>query len=319
MLEAVYSSPVLFHAIVILLSLFVLFKAADYLVEGISGYASRLGLSDALIGLLVVATAASAPEVISSLTGFMSGHGTVGFGAIMGSNMVHVGFALGILAIVGRRTGLEAGIFSRQKLLMWGALMLPLLLALDGMLSRVDGVLLLLVFAFYVVHLWRIEGALGRLKKSVRLRYLWRDALVFLGCLAAILLSGRWLVFSSIGLAKEFGIPPYFIALTIIGIGTTMPDIAVELRSLFKAHSAIGLGDLLGSLMIEFLLFFGILAVIHPLEVEIPTVLNAFVFLALSITTLMLLMRTKFLTWKHGFLFLSYYAVFLIIEICKIA
>jgi cation:H+ antiporter len=319
MLEWLFGNPVLFHSVVILASLFILFKAADLLVEGISGYAHKLGLSDAIIGLLVVSMAASAPEIISSVTGFLSGHGGVGFGTIIGANMVHVGFALGILALFGRRASLEAGIFSRHKLMMWAALMLPLLLALDGELSRVDGVLLIAVFALYLVNLWRIEGTMGKLKKNVKLKSLWRDAFIFLGCLAAILLAGRWLVFSAVGLADVFDIPAYFVALTIIGVGTTMPDIAVELKALFKQHAAIGLGDLLGSLTIELLLFFGIISIIRPLQVSVPTVLNAFIFLALSITTLMLLMRKNVMTWKHGLLFLGYYVAFISIEIWKIA
>jgi cation:H+ antiporter len=319
MLDTLFANPVLFHGVIILASLFVLFKAADLLVEGISGYAQKLGLSDAIIGLLVVAMAASAPEIISSLTGFLGGHGSVGFGTIIGANMVHVGFALGILALFSRRSSLEAGIFSKHKLVMWAALMLPMLLALDGELSRVDGVLLIVAFALYLVNVWRIEGTMGKLKKNVRLKSIWRDVAVFLGCLVAILLAGRWLVFSAVGLAESFGIPAYFIALTVIGIGTTMPDIAVELKSLFKKHASIGLGDLLGSLTIELLLFFGIVSIIQPLQVNVPTVLNAFCFLALSITTLMLLMRKNELNWKHGVLFLAYYAAFIGIEIWKIA
>jgi cation:H+ antiporter len=318
MLEWLYGNPVLFHSLVIIASLFIMFKAADLLVEGISHYAHRLGLSDAIIGLVVVAMAASSPEIISSVTGFLSGNTDVGFGAILGTNMVHVGFALGILALLGKKTSLEAGIFSKHTFIMWAALMLPLLLALDGELSRVDGVLLLVAFGLYITNLWRYEGTLGRMKKNVKLKSLWRDAFIFIGCLGAVLLAGRWLVFSSVNLANYFEIPPYFIALTIIGIGTTMPDIAVELRAIFKQHQAIGLGDLLGSLMIEFLLFFGILSIIRPLQVNVMTIINAFFFLALSITTLMLIMRTKRITWKHGLLFLSYFTAFLAIEIWKI-
>lgn len=318
MLEALYANPVVFNGVVVVLSLLIMFKAADYLVDGISGYARKVGLSEAIIGLVVVAMAASAPEIISSVTGFISGGADVGFGAILGSNMVHVGFALGILAIIGRKMPLETGIFSKQKLIMWAALMLPLLLALDGELSRVDGVLLLVAFSLYIVRLWKMEGTLGKMKKNVRFTSLWRDAFIFIGCLVAVLLAGRWLVFSSVNLANHFGIPPYFIALTIIGVGTTMPDIAVELKSVFKAHEAIGLGDLLGSLMIEFLLFFGVLALVHPVKVNIGTVANALIFLAIGISTLMFIMRGKYLTWKHGLLFLGYFTLFLAIEIWKI-
>lgn len=310
--------PLVFNAIVVVASMFILFKSADLLVEGISGYARKLGLSDAIIGLVVVAAAASAPEIISSLIGFVAGQESVGFGAILGSNMVHAALGLGIVALLGKRIVLEPGIFTQQKLMVWAAMMLPFLLALDGRLSRVDGVLLIAVFGFYAWRVWQVEGTLGRMKKRVKLKNLWRDVFIFLGCLAALLLAGRWLVFSSVQLSYQFGIPPYFIALTVIGIGATIPDLVVELRSVFKKHANIGLGDLLGSLMIELLLFFGVLALIKPLNVNVVEVMNAFIFLATSITFVMFLMRGKSITWKHGLVLMGLFFAYLLVEIAKI-
>ncbi len=317
-IPAELAHPVLFNSIVLVASFYILFKSADLIVYGISDYAKRLGLSDAIIGLVVVAMAASAPEMISSLTGFLTGQEGVGFGTILGSNMVHVGFALGLLCLLGKKIKLEPNIFTKQRLLMWAMLMLPFLLALDGQLSRVDGVLLIAGFGFYLARLWRIEGTLGRLKKNVQFKNIWRDALIFMLALAALLLAGRWLVFSSIQISAYYNIPPYFIALTIIGIGTTIPDFAVEIRSLFKAHASIGLGDLLGSLMIELLLFFGIVSLIKPIQVNVVQVLNALLFLAGLITIVMFWMKRKELTWKHGIFLLSCYAIFLAIEIALI-
>src|SRR3989344_2704358 len=90
--------PLTFNIPVLIASLYILFKSADLLIDGISDYAKKLGLSDAIIGMVVVAMAASSPEIISSLSGFMSGSASVGFGAILGSNMVHAAFALGLVA-----------------------------------------------------------------------------------------------------------------------------------------------------------------------------------------------------------------------------
>jgi len=317
-IPAELAHPVLFNGIVIAASFYILFKSADLIVFGISDYAKKLGLSDAIIGLVVVAMAASAPEIISSVTGFLTGQASVGFGAILGSNMVHVGFALGLLCLLGRKIKLEPNIFTKKRLLMWVLLMLPFLLALDGMLSRSDGALLLIGFCFYIGMLWKIEGTMGKIKKNVQLKNIWRDALIFLLALAALLLAGRWLVFSSIQIAAYYNIPAYFIALTVIGIGTTIPDFAVEIKSLFKAHPGIGLGDLLGSLLIELLLFFGIVALFKPITVNVMQVLNALIFLVALITIIMFLMNRKELTWKHGLFFMSCYALFLAIEIFKI-
>ncbi|MBI4016425.1 MAG: sodium:calcium antiporter [Candidatus Aenigmarchaeota archaeon] len=311
--------PLFFNVLVLAASLYILYKSADLIVYGISDYAKKLGLSDAIIGLVVVAMAASAPEIISALTGFLEGNSSVGFGSILGANMVHVGFALGMLALVGKKVQLESTIFKKQKLFMWGVLMLPFLLSLDGVLSRVDGVLLIAAFAAYIGRLWHIEGTLGKLKKNVQLKRLWRDAFIFLGAFAALMLAGRWLVFTSINIASYFGLPSYFIALTVIGIGTTIPDMAIELRSLFTKKATIGLGDLLGSLMIELVLFFGILSILKPLIVDIKIVLNSLIFLSGSITVIMILMRGKEITRKHGLLLLGLYALFMLVEIYAIS
>jgi len=310
--------PLLFNGIVLLASFYILFKSADFLVIGISSYARRLGLSDALIGLVVVAMAASAPEIISALTGFLTGQEGVGFGTILGSNMVHVGFALGLLLLIGKKIKLEPNIFTKQRIMMWIILMLPFLLALDGELSRVDGAVMIGAFVFYLIRLWKIEGAAGRIKKEVKFKHIWTDALIFMLALAALILGGRWLVFSSVQIAAYLNIPAYFIALTVIGVGTTIPDFAVEIKSLFKKHASIGLGDLMGSLMIELLLFFGLVAIFMPIKVNLFQALNAIIFLALGITLIMFWMNKKELTWKHGLTFIGLYLIFLAIEIYKI-
>ncbi|MEM3154224.1 MAG: sodium:calcium antiporter [Candidatus Woesearchaeota archaeon] len=317
-IPAELAHPLIFNSIVLIASLFILFKSADLLVYGISRYARRLGLSDAIIGLVVVAMAASAPEIISSLTGFLTGYESIGFGTIIGTNMVHAAFALGVIAVIGKKIKLEPNIFTRKRLLMWIALILPFVLALDGQLSRADGIIMVAAFIAYLMKLWQMEGTLGRIRRNIELKSLWRDAFIFLGCLAALMLAGRWLIFSSVQIANYFELPSFFIALTVIGIGTTIPDVAIELRSLFKAHPSIGLGDLLGSLIIELLLFFGIVALIKPIEINLAQSANALFFLATAITLMMAWMNKKQLTWKHGLTFLVLYLIFLAIEIYKV-
>lgn len=314
----ILTHPLTFWMFILIASLYILLKSADYIVLSIGSYAKRLGLSDAIIGLVVIAMAASAPEIISSLTGFLASGENVGFGSILGANMVHVGFALGILCIVGRKVKLEPNIFTKRRLLMWAFLMLPFILALDGQLSRPDGAILVIAFCTYFGILWKLEGTLGKVKKEIKIKHIWKDSLVFLLAFAALMLSGRWLVTSSVQIANELNIPSYFIALTIIGIGTTIPDIAIELKSVFSKREGIGLGDLLGSLVIELLLFFGILSIVKPMDINLGLILNAFIFLIILISAMIFFLNKKELTWKHGAFFMGGYLLFLLIEIYKI-
>lgn len=311
-------TPLLFNLFILAASLYILYKSADLIVFGISEYARKLGLSDAIIGLIVIAIAASSPEITSSLMGFLGNRTDIGFGAILGSNLVHVGLALGIISLVGKKVELEPTIFTKQKLFMWSVLMLPLLLALDGQLSRSDGIVLVIAFGLYIARLWRIEGTLGRLKKDIKFTTIWRDVFVFLGSFAALLLAGKYLVFSSVNIGYLLGLPSYLMALTIIGIGTTIPDLTIELRALFRQRASIGIGDLLGSLIIEIVLYLGIISIIKPITIDTTLILNALIFLAITTSSVMLLMRGKEINWKHGLVFIALYLIFILIELLKI-
>ena len=319
MLEVFTKDPYFFNITVVVVSLYILFKSADLLVYGITDYAKKFGLSDYLIGLVVVAMAASMPEVIASFMGLEYQQAGVLFGAIIGANMVHMALSIGVLALIGKKINIECKILDKALFPMWIMLMLPFLLVSDGHLTRPDGVILVGLFAMYVVMLWKQEGTLGRLKKKVPIKSLWKDIFIFIGCLVALLLAGRWLVFGAVNLANLFNLTPYFIALTVIGIGSTLPDFAIELKSLFKKHEAIGIGDVLGSLAIEIVLYFGVLAIFHPLQVDVNNFMVAGIFLMTSITLMLYFIKQKTLTWKHGMLLLAIYFSFLIIEFYKMA
>jgi len=310
--------PFLFHVAIMIFALIILFYAADLIVLGISNYARKLGLSDYLIGLVVVAMAASMPEIVSAIIGLSLNEPSVMFGTILGSNMVHMALLTGILVFIGKRLNLECQILEKSKVILWFMLLLPFVLALDGELSRPDGFILVVAFVFYIILLWRQEGRLGKIKKNVQLKTIWRDMFIFVGSLVALLLAGRWLVFSGVQIAHLLDIPTYFVALTILGIGGAIPDLAVELRALFRGHQAIGVGDALGSTVIEFLLFFGIVAMIMPLQVDLASIANAAFWLLASITVMLYYIHKKVITRKHGLVLLLFYAAFLAIEIWKI-
>ena len=115
-----------FNIVVILVSLFIILKASDLVIYGISGYAKRLGLSKYLSRLVIVSIAASMPEVISSLSGLLVGREEMMVGAILGNNMVHMALLVGLMAVVGRKIKFESTLLEKSKLLMWVILLLPL-------------------------------------------------------------------------------------------------------------------------------------------------------------------------------------------------
>lgn len=311
--------PLLFNVFVVLVSAVILFKAADYVIFGISGYARKLGLSDILAGLVVVALAASMPEVISSLTGLVLGTNEVLFGTILGTNMVHLALVLGVLAVVGRKIKLDCAVFEGRLWLLWLVLLVPFVLMMDGTLSRVDGLVLVVLYALYLGALWLRESSSAHLKHQVLIKTIWRDALIFLLSLVALLMAGRWLVFGAVGVAGLVGISTYFISLTVIALAGALPDFAVGIRSVLRGHQDVGVGDILGSVVLEFLLFFGLVGLLHPLTFAFSEIANAATWLVISLTIVLWCMSRKSMSWRHGVVLIGCYGLFLAVELVKLA
>jgi len=306
-----------FNIVVILVSLYIILKASDLVIYGIAGYAKKLGLSKYVAGLVIVSIAASMPEVISSLSGLLVGREEMMVGAILGNNMVHMALLIGIIAIVGRKIKFESGLLEKSKFLMWVILLLPLGLFLDGRLGRIDGLVLILAYGIYLGFLWKKEKRAGKLKKKVKFKDIWKYGLVFLGSLLAMLMAGRWLVIGAVDIATMLKMPTFFISLTVIGIGSAIDDFAIGIRSVLKGRQEIGIGDALGSILNELVLFFGIVALISPIEISLSTIWNSLVFLVLSISLVMLFLKRRKMGWKEGLLMIGIYGVFIAVEITK--
>ncbi len=309
--------PVLFTTAIVLFSLVIIVYAADLLVLGITRYSRKLGLSDYLSGLVIVAVAASMPEMITSIIGLSMNNNDILFGTILGSNMVHMALLTGIFIMAGKTIRIDQPLLEKTKLLMWILLLLPLALAIDGTLSQVDGAILIAAFLGYLYFVCKKEQTQGKLRQKIELKQIWKDGAIFLGSLVALLLAGRWLVFSSVQLAEIAGIPNYLLALIFFGIAGAIPDLAVELRSLFHKHQSIGIGDAIGSTMLELLLFFGIVALIQPISISLGTIANAAFWLYASITTVFLFFNGQKMHRWQGALLILFYVGFVAVEIVR--
>ncbi len=309
-----FTNPLLFHSLIIMASFIILAKSSDLIVGSISDYAKKFGISDYLVGLLIVAFSASMPELVSSITGASLGESGIVFGTMFGSNLFGATIGFGILALVARKIKMNAKILEGTKLDLFLLYTLPFILVIDGKLSRLDGAVLIFAFIAYLVLIWKKEGELGKLK-NVSFKKLWKDAVIFVGSLLALILSGRWLVFSSIGFAQAIQMPTYLIALTVISMGATIPDIMVGIRAVLKGHEDIGFGDFLGSAILKALLFVGVIAIFSPLIISFSSVLNLILFSLLALVITFYYVRKKEMGWRGGLLLILLYVVFLFIEL----
>ena len=315
MMGWLFSNPLYFHLFIVVASLAIIVKAADYLVEGVTHYSEKLGLSDYITGMIVVALAASVPELVSSLTGLFAAEPGIIFGTIIGSNLAGLTIGIGILALVGRKIDLKSKVLTQTEMVVFFFSMVPFILLADGGLNRIDGAVMVLLYLSFVAMLWKKEGEMGTIKKSVKLKRLYLDGLLFTLALAAIIMSARWMIFSAIEASNIMGISTYYVSLIVIGIGSTIPDLTVSIRAILKGHSDVGLGDTLGSTLTKSLLFLGVFALIKPLTIDFTMVLTAIVFSVISMGIVFYYTEIGSMAWKGGLIMLGIFTAFLIIEL----
>ena len=316
-LDPLFANPLWLHIIVVVVSMAIIVKAAQFLVQGISGYSEKHGLSDYITGMVIIALTASVPELVSSIFGIVAAESGVVFGTIIGSNIAGIALVLGLFALVGRKISLKNKQLEKTEMIIFIFSIIPFLLVADGLLSRIDGLVLVLLYIAFLGVLWKQEKKIGKLKKEIKIKHIWKDALLFILAFAAMLLSARWLVFSAIEGARILGVTPYFVSLVIIGIGATVPDITVGIRSLLAGHKDVGLGGSLGSMMIKSLFFFGVLALIKPLAIQFELILTAVVFTIIIRGIVFYYMEKGYMDWKTGLLLLLMFIAFVVIESIK--
>ena len=258
-----------------------LIKGADYFVDGASGIAKFFKIPSILIGLTIVAFGTSAPEAAVSISAAMKGNNGIAFGNVIGSNIFNISVILGITALilpldVNKQTMrkeipltllagvallvLSADVFLKGSQSMW--------------LDRGDGAILILFFIVFVYYI--IEAGLN--SKDTHENYmpenedetpkLGLNLIYTLGGLAAILVGGNWVVNSSIDIATSFGISQTIIGLTIVAVGTSLPELITSITAARKKNTDIAIGNIVGSNIFNIFFILGASALISPISVE---------------------------------------------------
>ncbi len=270
----------MFSVIALLLGgLLLLYKGADWLVSGSSSLAVRSGLKPIVIGLTVVAFGTSAPELFVSLTASLAGKPDLAISNIIGSNIANVLLIFGVLAAI-RALQLKAETVSRQIPLALLASCLVWVLANDRLLTgrtidrldMIDGLILLaffLVFLYYVLlsakHEWGHDG--------IEVRPVRVSVLLIMAGLLGLLLGGKLTVDGATDLARLFGLSERFIGLTVVAIGTSLPELFASVMAVWRHHDDIAIGNIIGSNIFNIFWILGVSAVLRPLPVS-PAVLS---------------------------------------------
>ncbi len=290
--------------LLLLLGLGFLLGGGDVMVRGASGLAAALRISPLIIGLTVVSFGTSAPEVAVNAIAAYEGNGDLSFGNIIGSNFANMGLIIGTAALL-RALVIHGVIISRELPMMLLGTLAVSLMAFDpmlrdgaaGTLDRTDGALLLLLFGVFIYYTigdalrQRYDDAFvqdaeaSEYAKQARGGIAWNLFLTVAGILGLVG-GGRLTVYAGVDLAEAMGVPEVIIGLTIIAIGTSLPELVTSVTAVLRGQSDIAVGNVVGSNIFNLLFVMGITASVRPVPVPEGGYTDLFVMGAMSVLLL---------------------------------
>lgn len=316
--------------ILFILGLVFLIAGAEALVRGASRLATTLGIPSLVIGLTVVAYGTSTPELAVSILSSYQNQADIAIGNIVGSNIFNILFILGLSALIAPL------VVSRQLIrldvpLMIGVSLLTLGLGGDGKISHWDGILLFsgaLIYTFFLIYQGRKEskeisqqpdgpeiGEKPSVQRTVSSkRWLINIGLIVVG-LILLVLGSRWLITGATEVARYFGISELVIGLTIIAVGTSLPEVATSVIASLRGERDIAVGNVVGSNMFNILFVLGLSGIVAPEGVQVSDAVLRFdmpVMIAAAIACLPVFFTGNLIARWEGGLFLGYYVAYML-------
>lgn len=260
--------------LILIAGLALILFGANWLVDGSSSIAKRFGISEFVIGLTIVGIGTSTPEMVVSFLSSFQGKADMAIGNIVGSNIFNTMMILGVTALIAPMTITRSNLKRDIPLNIIVTIILILLgmnFTLFGMgqdqLCRIDGIILLAIFAWYLWTSFKSdEGNGGEDGEGIKEYKIGMSVLLITGGLAALIFGGRLFVNSATELAKMFGVSDKFIAITVMAAGTSMPELATCAVAALKGRGQLALGNVLGSNISNILLILGGASLINPLS-----------------------------------------------------
>lgn len=268
-----------------LVGLVLLYFGAEWLVSGSSSAALRFGIPALIVGLTVVSFGTSAPELLVSLLALFDGKDGVSIGNVLGSNIANIALILGSSALI-RPVDVSEQVLRRDYPIMVVATVVMVILAYDGQVSRLDGAVMLGGMLTYFAYSIRrglrsaregkdeaiaaelLPGEVAEITEGDTSQdALWRDLLKVVVGIAGLAGGAYFLVESAIDIAATLGIPDLVVGITVVAIGTSLPELATSLVAAYRGQSDISVGNVVGSNIFNILLVLGLVSVIQPMEV----------------------------------------------------
>lgn len=257
--------------VLLILGFVLLVKGADFFVDGASSVAKLLKIPSVIIGLTIAAIGTSAPEAAVSISAGLSGNSDIALSNVVGSNMFNLLVVIGVSAVICPIVT-EKAILTRDIWWSLGAAVVLFVMMLDMEISRVEGILLLCGIITYIVILVRSALKNRTRGEDVKTMSPLKSVLCIVGGLAAVAIGGDLVVDNAVLIAKAIGMSETFIGLTIIAMGTSLPELVTSIVAAKKGDSGLALGNVIGSNIFNILFILGMASALTPINAS-PTLL----------------------------------------------
>lgn len=316
--------------ILLFLGFALLIKGADLLVKGATAVASRFGVSDLIIGLTIVSMGTSLPELIISVIASAEGSSGLATGNVLGSNIANILLILGVTAIlcdlpVHRNTILSELPFSLAAALLIGFLANSSLgyePDKDLSISRGDGLIILFFFFLFMIYILVISREDRQKRTNVADMAhapLTKNLLLIAAGIVGLFLGGKWVVDGAVYIAGLYGMSETFIGLTVVALGTSLPELVTSVMAALKKNTDIAVGNAIGSNIFNLLWILGMSAVIRPLPFNVASNIDILVVIASTcLIFLALIIGRRFIIKRvEGIVFLLAYMAYLVFVVIR--
>lgn len=313
----------------IVLFSFLLIKATDILMLNLKPLVSRTRIGAFAISGLIMALGTSLPELFVGITSALRGTPSLSLGNVIGSNIANLSLIIGGAALIGGTVHAQGNFLKQDVFYAFLAGAAPMVLLFDKQLSRLDGLILLAVYGFYQGMIFnertsggisREDGFIHRLIRRLNHRGTRRElGWIFLG-LALLLFSAEMVVWSAKMIAVFLNIPIFLIGLLLVAVGTSLPELAFEIKAIKERQPAMAFGDLLGSIVANATLIIGLTSLIAPIRIQaFPQYLLATMAFVVIFGAFYFFVRTKHrLDRWEGMVLVGLYLAFVLSEFIRL-
>lgn len=303
--------------VLLIVGFVLLIKGADFFVDGSAAVAKKFQVPSMIIGLTIVAMGTSAPECAVSIAASVKGSNTMAISNVVGSNIFNLMIVCGACALF-TPVAVKASTLKKEFPLSILAALMLLGMGYFGMsINRIEGVILLVVFALFLVWMvWEAKRARDNAQEEeIETLPGWKCLIYIAGGIAAIVIGGDLVVDSASAIAAAFGLSQTLIGLTIVAFGTSLPELVTSLVAAKKGETDMALGNVIGSNIFNILLVLGIAATVSPMVVLMENLIDDIIVIAVSILVWIFAWCKKELNRVHGVIMIVVYVAY-VVYIC---